>query len=178
MTPDLPPGFQIIDNAVQDCPQIIDWLDQHSSFEASRVVNADISTGRTSTTAAVNFLDFNNPPFIHAMNKAVYHAIDAYACHYEFQFTSVENVSVQRYEVGQHYAVHHDAGVGIPRVVSALVYLNTVEEGGETHFPLFDVTIKPIEGRLAIFPAAYPYAHAALPPKKGVKYAAAFWARQ
>lgn len=177
MNDSLPPGFKIIDGAVRDCKSVIEWLDTKCEFQRSQIVNEIVSDIRTSTTAGFPFLDFENPPYIHEMNRIVWQELDKYAKEYNFGFTGVEAVSVQRYQPGQEYKVHSDAGIGIPRVVSALVYLNTVEEGGETYFPLFDVKITPIEGRLVIFPASYPYAHAALPPTKGVKYAAAFWAR-
>lgn len=177
MNDGLPPGFQIIDNAVKDCPEIIAWLEAEQEFKRSEIVNQVISDIRTSTTAGVPFLDFKNPPCIHEMNRVVWLALDEYAKYYDFGFTGVEALSIQKYQPGQEYKVHSDAGIDMPRVVSALVYLNTVEEGGETYFPHFDVKITPIEGRLVIFPSSYPYAHAALPPTKGVKYAAAFWAR-
>jgi prolyl 4-hydroxylase len=111
------------------------------------------------------------------MNEIVWRSFDEYAKQWDFPFVDIENVSVQRYEPAQKYDVHTDAGPGLPRVCSALVYLNTVEFGGETYFPHFDYKVTPVEGTLVIFPSNYVYAHAALPPKTEVKYAAAYWAR-
>lgn len=177
MNGSLPPGFKIIDDAVSDCDLIIKWLEDRIHFEPSVVHGLGITTQRTSTTAGVPFFDFTNPQCIHEMNRVVWTEMDSYARQFAFAFTSVENVSIQRYMPGQRYEMHADASIGVPRVVSALVYLNTVEAGGETSFPHFDLRITPIQGRLVIFPSNYPYAHEALAPVSGVKYAAAFWAQ-
>ena len=55
-----------------------------------------------------------------------------------------------------------------------MVYLNDDFEDGETYFPLFDVGVKPKQGRLFIFPPTWNYIHRGNPPrspsKRGAKY--------
>lgn len=168
-------------NAVQHCDEILQWLEQQQEWDRSTIFGANRETlvdeHRTSSTASFPLLSFLNPWHVHEMNAVVWRALDAYARQWNFSFVDVESVSVQRYEPGQKYGVHMDAGPGVPRVCSALVYLNTVEAGGETYFPHFDYKVTPEQGTLVIFPANYVYAHAALPPESGMKYAAAYWAR-
>ena len=55
------------------------------------------------------------------------------------------------------------------------IYLNDVEEGGETEFLHFSKRIKPKTGRIVIWPAAFPYVHRGNPPLIGEKYLLTSW---
>tara|TARA_R100001129_G_scaffold95538_1_gene65103 strand:+ start:231 stop:830 length:600 start_codon:yes stop_codon:yes gene_type:complete len=55
------------------------------------------------------------------------------------------------------------------------VYLNDVEEGGETEFLHFSKRVKPKRGRIVIWPAAFPYVHRGNPPLSGEKYLITSW---
>jgi hypothetical protein len=55
------------------------------------------------------------------------------------------------------------------------IYLNDVEEGGETEFLHFSKRVKPKKGRIAIWPAAFPYLHRGNPPLSGEKYILTSW---
>ena len=56
-----------------------------------------------------------------------------------------------------------------------LLYLNDVDEGGETEFLYLSQRIKPQTGRLVIFPAGYVHAHRGNPPLVGEKYILTGW---
>ena len=55
------------------------------------------------------------------------------------------------------------------------IYLNDVEEGGETEFLHFSKRVKPKTGRVVIWPAAFPYVHRGNPPLSGEKYIVTSW---
>jgi hypothetical protein len=76
-----------------------------------------------------------------------------------------------------HYAEHIDADTlnASYRVLSGVIYLNTVEKGGETHFPYQDRLIEPVQGSISVFPSNYAFPHASLPPASGPKYVCATW---
>jgi hypothetical protein len=177
----LPIGFEIIDDAVDGCEQFIEWLDlqewsRSTVFEGTEELKH--SANRTSDSIAVPFLSYAIPDFVARINRTVYAHMDSYASAWSFPFYDIEPVSVQRYKAAeqQRYDVHVDAGFNVPRVLSALLYLNDCD-GGETYFPHFEFGVQPRAGRLALFPSNFIYAHEARPPASGVKYAAAYWAR-
>ena len=62
-----------------------------------------------------------------------------------------------------------------PRAFVFTVYLNDVEEGGETEFLHFSKRVKPKTGRIVIWPAAFPYLHRGNPPLSGEKYILTSW---
>lgn len=177
----LPLGFDLIDDAVPEeiCAQVIDWINEKAKFERSKIGRAGgtVADYRTSETINFPFIHFNLPDFAIKMNKTVWDAVNDYARTVGFPLYDVEHPSVQRYEIGQKYDLHWDYADDNNRVLSALVYLNDVEEGGETEFPLQSFKITPKVGRLAVFPANFMWKHRALPPRSGVKYAAAYWCR-
>ena len=83
------------------------------------------------------------------------------------RFGMGEGYSVLRYKPGEAYhAVHSDAGPGGPtanRHLTFTMFLNTVTDGGELEFPEQGLKIQPVEGRAAIFPASWMYAHRSIP---------------
>ena len=174
----VPVGMKIIDDAVLNCGSVIAAIEGTYPFSRS-VVGKDrvLDEIRTSETTYLPFLAYNNPEPIHEMNKAVWVALDQYAKDCGTGFRSVEDVSVNRYEPGQFYGIHTDYGMGSNRVISALVYLNTVENGGETYFDKFDFAVKPVAGRIVIFPSNYLFSHEARTTVDSVKIAAAYWAQ-
>ena len=65
----------------------------------------------------------------------------------------------------------HDAS----RWVAWMVYLNDVEEGGETEFLYQSLRIKPKKGMAVIWPGTYTHLHRGNPPLKGDKYILTGW---
>ena len=57
------------------------------------------------------------------------------------------------------------------------VYLNDVEEGGETEFLVQSKRVAPKKGRVVIFPTTYTHYHSGNPPLSGDKYILNMWAQ-
>jgi len=78
---------------------------------------------------------------------------------------------------GYHvWHLEHSSGFNTePRAFVYSVYLNDVEEGGETEFLHFSKRVKPKKGRIVIWPAAFPYVHRGNPPLSGEKYILTSW---
>jgi hypothetical protein len=93
-----------------------------------------------------------------------------------FHFTCLK---IQKTLPTEGYHVWHiEHGKGFnnePRAFVFSVYLNDVEEGGETEFLHFSKRVKPKTGRIVIWPAAFPYLHRGNPPLTGEKYILTSW---
>ncbi len=77
---------------------------------------------------------------------------------------------------GYHvWHIEHSRGMYTNRAFAFSVYLNDVEEGGETEFLHFSKRVKPKKGRIVIWPAAFPYLHRGNPPLSGEKYLLTSW---
>ena len=79
---EVPLGFEIIDNVIQNTEIIIKWMEEQDGWEQSKIQINDkkiISNNRTSNSLPVPILSFNNPYYIYDMNKIVWNYIDNYA---------------------------------------------------------------------------------------------------
>ena len=90
-----------------------------------------------------------------------------------------EHVKIQKTLPTEGYHVwhieHHAENDMAKRVLVYSIYLNTVEEGGETEFLYQSQRVKPIKGRIVIWPAGFPYVHRGNPPLSGEKYIVTSW---
>jgi len=93
-----------------------------------------------------------------------------------FQYTSLK---IQKTLPTEGYHVWHvEHGKGFENEARAFVftvYLNDVEDGGETEFLHFSKRVQPKTGRIVIWPAAFPYLHRGNPPLSGEKYILTSW---
>lgn len=81
-----------------------------------------------------------------------------------------EALNFVKYGPGQHFQEHTDHGFSYNCVVSMVGYVNDDYDGGEIHFRMQDITIKPKAGDLFIFPSNFMYPHRAMPVHSGTKY--------
>jgi hypothetical protein len=88
-------------------------------------------------------------------------------------------IKIQKTVPTQGYHVWHcesDGGSGYAeRLLSWILYLNDVEEGGETEFLYQSLRFKPKKGTFILFPAHFTHTHRGNPPLSGVKYIATGW---
>ncbi|HEX2760305.1 MAG TPA: 2OG-Fe(II) oxygenase [Rhizomicrobium sp.] len=84
-----------------------------------------------------------------------------------------EQIRMKRYlpDGRDSFPVHVDVmdDQSARRFVTAILYLNE-PQGGETSFPTLGVTVKPLAGRLSIFPPLWLFPHAGNPPRDQAKY--------
>lgn len=84
-----------------------------------------------------------------------------------------EELRIKRYRPGgDEFTDHVDVmdHSSARRFVAALLYLNDVDEGGETEFPLWGQSIIPRAGSLLLFPPLWPWLHAGRPPVSKPKH--------
>mmetsp|Transcript_15187 Transcript_15187/g.32955 ORF Transcript_15187/g.32955 Transcript_15187/m.32955 type:complete len:526 (-) Transcript_15187:286-1863(-) len=143
----------------------------------------EVSDGRTSTNAWCDEEMCDKDPVIGQVVDRIAHATKT-------EVGNSEHLQLLRYEPGQYYKKHHDyieyqqdlpSGV---RMLTLFLYLNDVEEGGGTGFPLLDITVQPKKGSALLWPSVLDQSpedkdwrtdHEALPVIKGIKYGANAW---
>ncbi|MBM7579622.1 prolyl 4-hydroxylase [Jeotgalibacillus terrae] len=102
-----------------------------------------------------------------------------------------EGLQILKYTPGQEYKAHHDyflptsKAASNNRISTMVVYLNEVEEGGETYFPELNISITPQKGSAVYFEYFYndeelnkKTLHGGAPVIKGEKWVATQWMRR
>lgn len=85
---------------------------------------------------------------------------------------------IQKTEPGQGYHVWHceaDVRESCNRILAWALYLNNIEEGGETEFIYQKLRVKAQTGTLVIWPAAFTHTHRGNPPLSETKYIVTGW---
>jgi hypothetical protein len=91
----------------------------------------------------------------------------------------IKGYKIQKTLPSQGYHIWHcenDGNIGFSsRLAVYTVYLNDVEEGGETEFLYQSTRVKAKQGTCSIFPASYTHTHRGNPPLSGEKYIMTGW---
>lgn len=164
-----------------ECSNLIDYCET-ACFSRSRVVhwqngeeiNRVDSKIRSSSSVV---LDDRQHPILSRLYQFVAEAEGV-------NISNIETIQCVRYKKHQKFQPHFDAGLNLPRRVTYLLYLNDNFEGGETIFPMLNLTISPQRGSCLRFDSCDAYGrilwvseHGGLPVSKGVKYALNIWIR-
>lgn len=103
--------------------------------------------------------------------------------------THAEPLQILHYQAGEQYQPHYDyftsGNVENNRISTLVMYLNDVEEGGETHFPSLRFTVTPKKGSAVYFEYFYNDTHlneltlhGGNPVTVGEKWVATQWMRR
>jgi hypothetical protein len=109
---------------------------------------------------------------LYPLYKERFDILAAFAAHTNYAF------KIQKVDVGQGYHTWHtesmDKGTST-RILTWILYLNDVEEGGETEFLYYPKRIKPSAGTFILWPAGFTHTHRGNPPISGTKYIVTGW---
>lgn len=174
--------------AEAECDQLVALARKHMS--ASNVINMDTggetrheyrtSTGMAFARAAT--------PLITRIERRIEALLN-------WPFENGEALQILRYEVGQEYRPHYDyvdptqpgaapfLARGGQRVASLVMYLNTPESGGATHFPDVGLEVAAVKSNAVFFSYDRPHPstktlHGGMPVRAGEKWVATKWLRE
>jgi hypothetical protein len=85
---------------------------------------------------------------------------------------------IQKTKIGGGYHIwHFESGNRecSNRLLTWILYLNDVQEGGETEFLYQHMRVKPEQGTIVIWPAAFTHTHRGNPPLSNEKYIVTGW---
>jgi len=123
----------------------------------------------------------SNSKYLSRYNEIIGACLNEYAKEYEQVMSySLQQVylNIQRTLPKQGYHLWHCENNGqssTRRVLASMLYLNDNFEGGETEFLYLSKRIKPVRGRVLIWPAGFTHTHRGNPPLSGEKYIGTSW---
>ena len=174
------------------CDKLVEWFNQKESFHQTynRLMNEDIqqhvkhdwSVDINENTFHTLFKGGAPDTFAIAMNN-VFKLYDKETN--IMKYISVDELHWDNYKIqktppaGGYHIWHVEQNPSSERTLSRVlvftVYLNDINEGGETEFLLQSQRVAPKKGRVCVFPAYFPFVHRGNPPLKEDKYIATGW---
>lgn len=150
------PLIYIIDDFLDDstCNHFIEL--SKNKLKRALVVgegNGIIINGRTNTNCWIE----------HNTDNVTYGVVNKISNLVKYPIINAESFQIIHYDINQKYNNHNDGwkqndeknkkylSRGGQRMITALVYLNDVEEGGDTIFTKLKISVKPKKGRLLVF---------------------------
>ena len=175
----------VFENALPD-KMINDYLDFYSKCEDQGIVfdrtenyASDSSISTVTNTFGQLDLPFTNKPFINHFFTFIYpEYVKKYQTINNFQKHTIFEVKIQKTKLGQGYHSWHTENSNMEtrnRFAVFSVYLNDVEEGGETEFLYQNCRFKPKRNTLLIWPAGFTHTHRGNPPLSNEKYILTGW---
>ena len=182
-TPNFISGWNIEDS--QLCDQLVDFFETNQAMQIKGKTSSGIDpNSKRSTDIIIKPKMLLEPEFkIFESYMAKLHLcyID-----YKKQWPFLEKMpnleigkfNLQKYRTGDHFNSVHTERASINtthRVLAWMTYLNDVEEGGETSFSHFGLSIRPEKGKTLIWPADWSHAHSGHSVTQGLKYIITGW---
>ena len=158
------------------CNKIIEYFENNSSKTHQRKGIFGPDSIRDTST----FLPLDNP-LVKEFHKYFSKVINLYKYKYPslFPYLEINNYKIQKTLPTEGYHPYHiEQGPTFPevgRIAVYTIYLNDVEEGGETEFLYQLKRVKPQKGTVCIFPAGYTHVHRGNTPFSGEKYIMTGW---
>ena len=165
-------------NAVPDdlCDWLIKFVDQSNFIDVRKTDNR--APWRSDRQVIMeSFAPGEATDLLNCISKSLSQYVnDLCPIFHNFKFVSSLTL-LQKTEPTQGYHSFHAEDTSYAqsgRTMAWMVYLNDVEEGGETEFLYQQKKIKPIKGTAVIWPGAFTHVHRGNPPMSD-KYIATGW---
>lgn len=180
---ELSPCVFVLDNAIENTEEIIKKAFEKS--EKDGISDAMVTDGISNNLVNKEIRDtkmieisptFKNDVFWWELSQKLWRYGDFYGKKYDIGFSTMESPQFLFYKKGSgFYDAHKDNDITVPRIFSLVLYLNDVEEGGETHFEYFNLSVRPKAGRILMFPSDFSYLHGARIPISDDKNVIVTW---
>lgn len=180
--------IRVYDNVFtpEHCDSLIELYERHINDGCSQFENAitrkdeSIALGNVPTDIAIEDVT-GQSMYVTAFNERLTEALVRYGDEFpilqKMSFASY-TIKIQKTQPAGGYHVWHceqmDSTVA-SRILVWSVYLNDIEDGGETEFLYQSTRVKPKKGSVMFFPASYTHTHRGNPPLAENKYIATGW---
>lgn len=178
------PLIVVLDNVLsdQECNKLIEF--SKDNLKRSKIISSGEGEVNDIRTSSSMFFQGNENDILEKLEKR----ISAIMC---IPIEHAEGIQILKYTPGQEYKAHFDffnsasKAAKNNRISTLVIYLNDVEEGGETYFPKLNLSISPKKGSAVYFEYFYNNEelneltlHGGAPVIKGEKWVATQWMRK
>lgn len=173
----------------EECLSLINYFEELKKLDLTfdrQTVDSGNAHDRSDETAflfepQILSLDKTNP-IVSPFFKKFWNCYEQYAKHYsvliESEMHGINSVRLQKTLPAQGYHRWHyenSNSATSRRVIAWMIYLNDIENGGETEFLYLSKRVTAKQGRVLIWPAGFTHTHRGNPPLTNEKYILTGW---
>jgi hypothetical protein len=183
--------IEIYHNAIssEECGNIIQYFEQMRAnnlvFSRQELHDGELHQKNDESiflTQPETYLLHQTHPILRLLVNSIHDCYNQYAKKFsilkESKLHGIHSIKLQKTEIGGGYHKWHYENNGASeasRFLAFTVYLNNVEEGGETEYLYQSLRVPCKQGTVAIWPAAFTHPHRGNPPLSNQKYIATGW---
>lgn len=158
-----------------DCQKIINWFNNNKNSQSPGVISEGnkicVKSDRKDTTdISLSISKIKNEenlsevfyPLFSNLKSAFEQYIKKYNILEDIKIEIDDRFNIQYYTEGQHFKKFHFESSGSKhrkRILTWMIYLNDVPNGGHTVFPYYNYTVQPISGYILVWPAEFTHTH-------------------
>ena len=173
----------------QECDAVIDYFESNKERHFGGTVGGrqiHDSKRKIDTELVVDLRELIEDKKLEPVAKALCNACEEYCQTYPFLgkiygWKGDSSFKIQRYNPNEAYFVEHcendgsTDGIMERRLIALMVYLNTVTDGGHTHFPTQNISFSPKVGDVLMWPAYWTHPHHGIVSRTQKKYIITGW---
>ena len=173
----------------QECDGVIDFFESNKERHFAGTTGGDQihdPKHKIDTELVLDLRELIEDKKLEPVAKALYNACEEYWQTYPFLgkiygWKVDSTFKIQRYNPNEAYFIEHCENDGAKdgnmerRVIALMVYLNTVTDGGQTHFPTQNISFSPKVGDVLMWPAYWTHPHHGIPSPTQTKYIITGW---
>ena len=173
----------------QECDGVIDFFESNKERQVGGTIGEQEKHDPKSKIDTEIFIDLKElcgdrrlNPVVKALNITFEEYVKNYPFLKKINSWHVWDIfKIQKYNPNEAYFVEHcENGGGIDgsmerRLIALMVYLNTVTDGGQTHFPTQNISFSPKVGDILMWPAYWTHPHHGIASPTQTKYIITGW---
>ena len=169
----------------ENCKRIIDWFEENPQHHYKGVFgDSEFNQKKKKSTDLSLSSQFLKAPFLQPLDISLTACLDHYVEEYDFLknvplWGMEEYFIIKRYYPNEGYYIKHCENTGLPRserrMLVWMLYLNDVDDGGETSFPTQELEFQAKCGDMLIWPAYWTHPHHGIVSPTQTKYIASGW---
>ena len=173
----------------EECDAVIDFFEtneqrQHEGASGSELlVNPKV---KIDTEITISLKELIEDSRLNPVARELKNACERYIENYPFlaaltYWNIYDGFKIQKYNPNEAYFAEHCEndgeinGYGERRLIALMVYLNTVTDGGQTHFLTQNISFSPKVGDILMWPAYWTHPHRGIPSPTQTKYIITGW---
>ena len=173
----------------QECDGVIDFFESNKERHFAGTSGAQQTTNpknKIDTEIIINLKELCENKKLEPVARVLYDAWGEYTQKHPFlskvtSWSIDHKFKIQKYNPNEAYFVEHcenDGGVDGDmerRLIALMVYLNTVTDRGQTHFPTQNISFSPKVGDILMWPAYWTHPHHGIVSRTQKKYIITGW---